>query len=82
MNREHFTPVYLDSENYYKQGANQSEQRNINTFSPSEQSKVGKIQTGYNTCNRLENGKTTTRTGIHLFTFHHQSHETSCSALF
>ena len=48
MNREHFTPVYLDSENYYKQGANQSEQRNINTFSPSEQSKVGKIQTGYN----------------------------------
>jgi len=45
--KESFTPVYLDSVNYRKQAPNATEQRNTNTFSPTEQHS-GNFQTGYN----------------------------------
>ncbi len=48
MFKESFTPVYLDSENYYKQNSNQSEQRQVNDFSPTEQPYQGRFMTGYN----------------------------------
>jgi len=46
--KERFTPVYLDSEQYYKQAVSAPEQINVNRFAPTEQPYVGKIQTGYN----------------------------------
>jgi hypothetical protein len=46
--KESFTPVYLDSENYYKQSNNSTEQKKINNFSPSEPPRNGEFQTGYN----------------------------------
>ena len=48
FSKERFTPVYLDSENYYKQSSNKTEQQKVNTFSPTEQPYSGKFQTGYN----------------------------------
>ena len=44
--KESFTPVYLDSENYYKQNTNALEQNKVNNFSPTEQ--PNNLQTGYN----------------------------------
>jgi len=49
--KERFTPVYLDSENYYKQNVTAREQSQVNKFSPSEQPLNGKFQTGYNNPN-------------------------------
>ena len=46
--KEAFTPVYLDSENYYKQSPNKTEKSNVNAFSPTEQPRNGEFQTGYN----------------------------------
>jgi hypothetical protein len=46
--KERFSPVYLDSENYYKQNTNVSERQQTNQFSPSEQPSGGKFVTGYN----------------------------------
>jgi hypothetical protein len=46
--KESFTPVYLDSENYYKQTQSAREQALINKFSPAEQPNGGKFQAGYN----------------------------------
>jgi hypothetical protein len=46
--KESFTPVYLDSENYYKQATSAKEQENTNTFTPTEQPYNGQFQTGYN----------------------------------
>ena len=42
-----FTPTYLDSEEYYKQQQNNSDQAKINSFNPTEKPKKP-IQTGYN----------------------------------
>jgi len=46
--KERFTPVYLDSENYYKQNTSAAEQTRVNQFSPVEQPYDGKFQAGYN----------------------------------
>lgn len=46
--KEAFTPVYLDSENYYKQGQTAREQALVNKFSPAEPPSGGKFQAGYN----------------------------------
>ena len=51
FNKETFVPVYLDSEQYYKQNTNTTEKRNVNKFSPTENGSTEKpnnIQTGYN----------------------------------
>jgi hypothetical protein len=45
--KESFTPVYFDSENYYKQSPSTTEQTNANNFSPSEQPTNGKFINGY-----------------------------------
>jgi len=45
--KEKFEPVYLDSEEYYKQGQDQKSTNAVNAFSPSEKSPNG-ILTGYN----------------------------------
>jgi hypothetical protein len=44
LKKERFTPVYLDSEEYYKQ--NQNDQNSINTFSPSEKA-TNQMLNGY-----------------------------------
>lgn len=46
--KESFTPVYLDSENYYKQSTNKAEAQSVNQFSRTEQPYGGQFQTGYN----------------------------------
>ena len=46
--KEKFTPTYLDSEQYYKQNTNASEQSRVNRFSPAEPPHAGKFQAGYN----------------------------------
>ena len=48
--KEKFEPVYLDSEEYYKQAPSISETNNVNRFSPAEKvsSPQGKFVTGYN----------------------------------
>ena len=46
--KERFTPVYLDSENYYKQSPNKVETQNVNGFARTEQPYNGQFQTGYN----------------------------------
>jgi hypothetical protein len=48
FHKESFTPVYLDSENYYKQGQTAREQALVNKFSPAEPPNGGKFQAGYN----------------------------------
>ncbi len=46
--KERFTPVYFDSENYYKQNTNAKEQQLVNKFTPTESPYNGQFQTGYN----------------------------------
>ena len=46
--KERFTPVYLDSENYYKQNTNAKEQQLVNKFTPTESPYNSQFQTGYN----------------------------------
>ena len=48
MVKEKFEPVYLDSEEYYKQNQNQSSINQVNAFSPSQKTTVGDYLTGYN----------------------------------
>jgi len=48
LQKDSFTPVYLDSEEYYKQHTNPTEQSKVNKFSPSEPPRDGKFQSGYN----------------------------------
>ena len=45
--KEHFTPTYLDSEQYYKQDVKPDERMRVNKFSPAEMSKAPML-TGYN----------------------------------
>ena len=46
--KQRFTPVYLDSENYYKQSESNSENQSIDDFAKTEQPYNGQFQTGYN----------------------------------